>query len=183
MMGDVNDLGNLSYCLVMVTDQQFCFHAPPLDIALKIVGIFLLVLFGTIGNGAIIIIILKNRLLRLQPANMFLLNMAISDLLNLTICTVLYLFRNKVIFEAYYLSETICYASPIFTGKLSKHNFHFFIISSFSSFLSFSSFPSFSSLSSILSFSSFSSILSISSFSSISSFLIFLSFSSFCSRL
>ena len=126
MMGDVNDLGNLSYCLVMVTDQQFCFHAPPLDIALKIVGIFLLVLFGTIGNGAIIIIILKNRLLRLQPANMFLLNMAISDLLNLTICTVLYLFRNKVIFEAYYLSETICYASPIFTGKLPKNKFSFF---------------------------------------------------------
>lgn len=120
MMGDVNDLGNLSYCLVMVTDQQYCFHAPPLDIALKIVGIFLLVLFGTLGNGAIVIIILKNRLLRLQPANMFLLNMAISDLLNLTICTVLYLFRNKVIFSAYYLSETICYASPIFTGIYSN---------------------------------------------------------------
>ena len=116
MKGDVNDLGNLSYCLEMVIDQEYCFHAPPLEIALKIVSIFLLVLFGTIGNGAIIIIILKNRLLRLQPANMFLLNMAISDTLNLTICTVLYLFRNKVIFSGYYLSETICYASPIFTG-------------------------------------------------------------------
>ena len=116
MKGDVNDLGNLSYCLEMVIDQEYCFHAPPLEIALKIVSIFLLVLFGTIGNGAIIIIILKNRLLRLQPANMFLLNMAISDTMNLTICTVLYLFRNKVIFSGYYLSETICYASPIFTG-------------------------------------------------------------------
>ena len=117
-MGDVNDFSNLSYCLEFVYDKQYCFHEPPLDIALKIVAVFLLVLFGTIGNVSIIMIILKNRLLRLQPTNMFLLNMAISDLLNLTISPVLYLFRQNVIFSSYYLSESMCFSTPIFTGKL-----------------------------------------------------------------
>ena len=81
-------------------------------------------LFGILFNLAVIIIIIKNRLLRRQVTNLFLLNMAISDLLNLTFNTVGYYFwmnvmpsPSGVIFNQYYLGENMCYASTFFTSK------------------------------------------------------------------
>ena len=82
-------------------------------------------LFGILANLAVIIIIIKNRLLRRQVTNLFLLNMAISDLLNLTFNTVGYYFwmnvqpsPSGVIFNQYYLGENMCYASTFFTSKV-----------------------------------------------------------------
>ena len=80
-------------------------------------AMFLIMLFGLIGNASIIIIILMNKLLRLQPTNLFLLNMAVSDFLNLCISPILYLFRKNVIFTNYYLGKFGCLISPFFTGK------------------------------------------------------------------
>ena len=81
---------------------------------------FIIILFGITGNVSIIIIILKNKLLRLQPINLFLLNLAISDLLHLCVSPILYLFENDVIFTNYYLGHICCLATPFFRGKIVK---------------------------------------------------------------
>ena len=80
-------------------------------------AMFLIVLIGIIGNASIIIIILWNKVLRLQPTNLFLLNMAVSDLMNLCINPTLYLFKRDVLFTNYYLSKVFCFLTPFFTGK------------------------------------------------------------------
>ena len=77
---------------------------------------FVIMLFGIIGNGSIIIIILRNKLLRLQPTNLFLLNMAISDFINVSLNSILYLFRRDVLFVQYYLGEFLCLITPFSTG-------------------------------------------------------------------
>ena len=79
---------------------------------------FMIMLFGITGNLSIIIIILKNKLLRLQPINLFLLNLAISDLLHLCVSPILYLFENDVIFTNYHLGHICCLATPFFRGKI-----------------------------------------------------------------
>ena len=78
---------------------------------------FLIMLFGILANTSIIIIILKNKLLRLQPMNLFLLNLAVSDLLHLCISPLLYLFKRDTIFTNYYLGKLSCLATPFFRGK------------------------------------------------------------------
>jgi hypothetical protein len=78
---------------------------------------FLIQLFGILGNLSIIIIILRNKLLRLQPTNLFLLNMATSDFLSLCLNPILYLFRQDVIFTNYMLGEFWCELSPVATGN------------------------------------------------------------------
>ena len=80
----------------------------------------MIMLFGIIGNVSIIIIILKNKLLRLQPINLFLLNLAISDLLHLCVSPILYLFENDVIFTNYFLGHICCLTTPFFRGKIGK---------------------------------------------------------------
>ena len=82
----------------------------------------LIMLVGITGNASIIIIILRNKLLRLQPTNLFLLNMAVSDLLNLCICPILYIFRRDILFVNYYLPKFCCIATPFLTGTL-KYNY------------------------------------------------------------
>ena len=77
---------------------------------------FLIVLFGITGNASIIIIILRNKLLRLQPTNLFLLNMAVSDFINLCICPILYIFKRDILFTNYYLPKWCCIATPYLTG-------------------------------------------------------------------
>lgn len=59
-----------------------------------------------------------------QVTNLFLLNMAISDLLNLTFNTIGYYFSaavasspSGVIFNQYYLGENMCTATSFFTSK------------------------------------------------------------------
>ena len=94
-----------------------CYHRPAVEIAAKITCMFGIMLLGITGNVSIIYIILKNRLLRLQPTNLFLLNMAVTDLLNLCINPILYLFRNDAIVSNYLLGETFCTISPLFTSK------------------------------------------------------------------
>ena len=84
---------------------------------------FFIVLIGIIGNASIIIIILRNKVLRLQPTNLFLLNMALSDSMNLCITPALYLFKRDVLFTNYYLGKICCFMSPFFTGK-SKLTLH-----------------------------------------------------------
>ena len=85
-----------------------------------ITAMFIIILFGITGNVSIIIIILKNKLLRLQPINLFLLNLAVSDLLHLCVSPILYLFENDVIFTNYYLGHICCLATPFFRGKIVK---------------------------------------------------------------
>ena len=82
-------------------------------------------LFGILSNLAVIIIIIKNRLLRRQVTNLFLLNMAISDLLNLTFNTVGYYFwmnvqpsPSGVIFNQYYFRR-----NPYIQCKTRVQNF------------------------------------------------------------
>ena len=77
---------------------------------------FLIMLFGITGNASIIIIILRNKLLRLQPTNLFLLNMAVSDFINLCICPILYIFKRDILFVNYYLPKWCCIATPFLTG-------------------------------------------------------------------
>ena len=79
-------------------------------------GMFLIMLFGITGNASIIFIILKNKLLRLQPTNLFLLNMAVSDILNLCTGPILYLFKRDILFVNYYLPKFCCIATPFLTG-------------------------------------------------------------------
>ena len=74
--------------------------------------------FGITGNASIIIIILKNKLLRLQPINLFLLNLAISDLLHLCIGPFFYMFKRNAILTNFYLGEIGCLATPFFRGKV-----------------------------------------------------------------
>ena len=85
-------------------------------------GMFLIMLFGIIGNASIIFIILKNKLLRLQPTNLFLLNMAVSDFINLCICPILYIFKRDILFVNYYLPKWCCIATPYLTG-ISKNEY------------------------------------------------------------
>ena len=74
-------------------------------------------LFGIPGNLSIIIIILKNKLLRKQPNNLFLLNMALTDLLNLTLNTILFYFKQDEIFTNYYLGILLCKLTPVALSK------------------------------------------------------------------
>ena len=100
---------------------EYCWHVDPIEISLKSVALFILMLFGIPGNLSIIIIILKNRLLRKQPNNLFLLNMAVTDLLNLTVNTTLYFFRPKAIFKNYYLGPFLCKLSPLLVSEYHIH--------------------------------------------------------------
>jgi len=54
-------------------------HLPEWEIAVKSIFLILITLPRIIGNLSIIIVIVKNKLLRLQPTNLFLLNMAVAD--------------------------------------------------------------------------------------------------------
>ena len=81
---------------------------------------FLIMMFGVIGNISISIIILKNKLLRLQPINLFLLNLAVSDLLHLCVSTTLFLFRRNILFTNYYLGRFCCLSTPFLNGKYSR---------------------------------------------------------------
>ena len=117
-----------------------CLHQPAFEIALKTVGkylntargfeiekqikniffilvLYLIMLVGISGNLSIIIIITKNKLLRQQVTNLFLLNMAIADALNLVFNPIFYYFRNNVIFTSYLLDETLCVSAPAFLSK------------------------------------------------------------------
>ena len=83
----------------------------------SITAIFLVMFFGITGNASIIIIILKNKLLRLQPINLFLLNLAISDLLHLCIGPFFYMFKRNAILTNFYMGEIGCLATPFFRGN------------------------------------------------------------------
>ena len=83
-------------------------------------AMFLIMMFGIIGNTSISIIILKNKLLRLQPINLFLLNLAVSDLLHLCVSTILFLFRRNILFTNYYLGRFCCLSTPFLNGKYSR---------------------------------------------------------------
>ena len=98
-------------------NEKYCWHKDPLEISLKSVFLFIIMLFGIPGNLSIITIILKNKLLRKQPNNLFLLNMAVTDLLNLTVNTTLYFFRPGTIFKNYYLGPFLCKLSPLLVSK------------------------------------------------------------------
>ena len=78
---------------------------------------FPIMLFGILGNLCIITIILKNRLLRLQPTNVFLLNLAISDFLHLCINPILFLSKQHSFASKYYLGGFTCHLTPMVTGK------------------------------------------------------------------
>ena len=101
-----------------------CWHESSLEITLKSVCLFIIMLFGIPGNLSIITIILKNRLLRKQPNNLFLLNMAVTDLLNLTVNTTLYFFKPNIIFRNYYLGPFLCKLSPLLVSKYLKKQSH-----------------------------------------------------------
>jgi len=58
----------------------------------------LITLPGLVGNLSILIIIMKNKLLRLQATNLFLFNMAVADFLTLLIIPFLYYFKQRVPF-------------------------------------------------------------------------------------
>ena len=92
---------------------------------LHFIVLFVIMLIGILGNLSVIVIVMKNKLLRLQVTNLFLLNMAISDLLNLTFNTVGYYFwgavapsPSGVIFNQYYLGENMCTATSFFTSNI-----------------------------------------------------------------
>jgi hypothetical protein len=72
---------------------------------------------GILANLSIITVILRNRLLLLQPANLFLLNMAVSDCLNLLLNSWLFLFKQGVLFRFYMLGGVLCKLSPFIIGK------------------------------------------------------------------
>lgn len=133
----------LEVCNVgLLAKREYCLYQPPLKISLKLVGMkkirtgeigwgllfyktfyfiilamFLIMLFGITANASIIIIILRNKLLRLQPTNLFLLNMAVSDFLNLCMNPIFYLFGRDVLFTNYYLGKVSCLVTSFFTGK------------------------------------------------------------------
>ena len=98
-------------------DEEFCWHNDPLEVTMKTLTLFLIMLFGIPGNLSIIIIIMKNRLLRKQPNNLFLLNMAVADLLNLTVNTTLFFFEPDIIFRFYYLGPFLCKLTPLLLSK------------------------------------------------------------------
>jgi hypothetical protein len=76
----------------------------------------LITLIGLIGNLSIMIIIIKNKLLRLQPTNLFLLNMAVADFLTLLVIPFLYYFKQKVVFTMYNLGKIPCKMTPFLIG-------------------------------------------------------------------
>lgn len=113
-------------------------HMPPSEIAIKTVGktktckirsflliwcpnwylvLMVIVGIGLMGNLSIFIIITKNRLLRLQATNLFLLNMACADFLTLLVIPFLYYFKQKVIFRLYKLGRVPCRMTPFLIGK------------------------------------------------------------------
>ena len=113
---EYNETGTL-FTICDADPSNTCWHQSSLKISLKSVGLFIIMLFGIPGNLSIITIILKNRLLRKQPNNLFLLNMAVTDLLNLTMNTTLYFFRPDTIFRNYYLGPFLCKLSPLLVSK------------------------------------------------------------------
>ena len=104
---------NMILLMVQTYSTWFIFDY---SISISLLVMFLIMLFGITGNASIIFIILKNKLLRLQPTNLFLLNMAVSDILNLCTGPILYLFKRDILFVNYYLPKFCCIATPFLTG-------------------------------------------------------------------
>lgn len=74
---------------------------------------------GVLANLSIIVVVLSNRLLLLQPTNLFLVNMCLSDLLNVLINPWLYFFRQGFVFRFYLLGAELCKLTPFLLGNLS----------------------------------------------------------------
>ena len=53
-----------------------------------------------------------------KPTNMFMLNMAVADFLMLTVCSVLYVFKQTVVFTLYLPGPVFCYMSGYLLSKL-----------------------------------------------------------------
>ena len=80
--------------------------------------IVLICLVGLLGNLSILVVIGANKLLRLQPPNLFLFSMCLSDFLNLLVNPVLYLYKQPVLFRFYYLDAFFCNVTPFLIGEV-----------------------------------------------------------------
>lgn len=111
-----------------ITDEPFSFHdeTKPYISAEKwydkylwwrIILVFYILVLGIVGNSAIIYSICKVPRFRPQPTNIFILNMAIGDLIASIFCPIVALIR--VVNEFYVMGAFICRIEGFVKGKLS----------------------------------------------------------------
>lgn len=66
---------------------------PEWEVAVKVSTFIPIILFGILGNVMLLNVIIRNRALQ-TPTNLLLANMAVADFLVLTICSVMFLFKD-----------------------------------------------------------------------------------------
>lgn len=66
---------------------------PEWEIAVKITTFIPIFLFGIFGNILLLNVIVRNRALQ-TPTNLLLANMAVADFFTLTLCSVMFLFKD-----------------------------------------------------------------------------------------
>lgn len=86
----------------------------------RIILVSILVIFGSIGNLTIIVSMCKLRQFRSKPTNIFILNMAIGDLITVIFCPIVALIN--VVNQFYELGPVLCKLEGPIKGKLFTSN-------------------------------------------------------------
>ena len=77
-----------------VTSSWFCKNANRFVCLVAFAVLAVIMVIGLLANFSVIFIIMKNKMFLLQPANLLLLNMCISDFTNLIINPWLFIFKS-----------------------------------------------------------------------------------------
>ncbi|KAJ6647125.1 Cholecystokinin receptor type A, partial [Pseudolycoriella hygida] len=91
-MADPYDLDNFDYSAFDFPNQLW-YIIPEWQIAVKISTFIPLLIFGILGNFMLLNVIIRNRALQ-TPTHLLLANMALADFFVLTICPVLYMYKD-----------------------------------------------------------------------------------------
>lgn len=86
--------------------QKLWYRKDSLDILFRVSFVAPIVLLGIVGNLIIIYSMCKSKQFRSKPTNIFILNMAIADLLTIMVCPTVALFTD--IYQFYVLGSFIC---------------------------------------------------------------------------
>lgn len=95
--------------------QDIWIHKHWLDILARLLLVAPIVLLGILGNLIIIYSMCKFKPFRSKPTNIFILNMAIADLITSLLCPIIALFKD--IYQFYVLGPFVCRIEGFVDGK------------------------------------------------------------------
>ncbi len=88
---------------------------PEWEVAVKITTFIPIILFGILGNFMLLNVIVRNRALQ-TPTNLLLANMAVADFFVLTLCAIMFLFKD--FYQNFLLGSIGCKMEGYVQGNL-----------------------------------------------------------------